>query len=200
MNRSSPKSHPKRTFQDNLKQVGNLALGCIVLLSIFALVLSIVAKPINWLQAIIVPWMFEHVPWLWMIAGLSLALLQLIVYLALISLVIVLPTTLLLLSSRRTRKSGLWGLRVYVASAIFGQVWLWSIVAAVNLAGILWMIIGLLFGGIGVVLIAFVAALVRADWITALVILGGSILTLVPCFLGGWIEHKFLQHHHQRIE
>lgn len=74
MNHSSPKSHPKRTFQDNLKQVGNLALGCIVLLSIFALVLSIVAKPINWLQAIIVPWMFEHVPWLWMIAGLSLAL------------------------------------------------------------------------------------------------------------------------------
>ncbi len=188
-------SSPKRTLQNNLKEAGNLAIGCIVLLTIFVLALGILAKPINWLQGIIVPWMFEHVPWLLMIAGLSFALIQLIVQLALISLVIVLPATLLLLIFRRTRKLGLWSLRVYIASTIFGQVWLWSIVASVNLAGILWMIIGLFFGGIGVIPIAFVAALVRADWINALVILGGLILALVPCFLAEWIEYQLLRHH-----
>lgn len=175
---------------DRVRESSGLTVGCTFLILGAALLIGILALPINWLQRLIIPWMVEQLPWLFEFAGFLLALLQLGVQLATISLVVVVPVSLLLLIARQTRKAGLWGLRVYVAFTIFANVWLWSIIASAHLAGVLWLIIGLLLGGIGVIPIAWVAALVRADWVAAFAIPAGLALGVAIIFLAEWMERQ----------
>lgn len=164
-----------------------MILGWIGILLLATLVIGIVSIPINWLQGLIVPWIVEHVPWLFIIAGIVLLPIQLTILLAATSLILVVPVSLGLLVFQPTKRLGAKGL-MYISGTILGNIWFLSVILSLNLAGLLWLIIGVLFGGVGVIPIAFVMALLNADWIAALAILGGSVLSVA---LASWATNIF---------
>lgn len=96
------------------------------------------------------PWVAQNVfPWATIVIGV-------IVFLGV-------PVSLLLAIFRKTR--GIGGLGLYLTSYAIGlHLWLSSLIVAYTLAGVSWMIIGLLFGGIGVVPVAFIASIIRTEW------------------------------------
>lgn len=154
-----------------------LSLGDSVSLAISGifgvLLVAGVCGAINWLQGLIVPWMVDHLPWLFVIAGVIFLWIGFIVQIWTMILIPVLPISLVLLGLRQTRKIGIYGLK-FAISILLAHIWIVSVITTINLAGILWLIIGLLFGGFGVIPIAFVAAIISTDWRTALLILIGS--------------------------
>ena len=55
-----------------------------------------------------------------------------------------------------------------LSSYVIGfSLWVWSLIVAYALAGVFWIIVGLLFVGIGVIPIAMVAAALNAQWSVA---------------------------------
>lgn len=191
---------PQRTPAESLGDLGGYAVGCVVLVFIAAALITLLAAPINWLQSLIVPWLLEHLPWLFFIAGFLLVILQLVVMLATVSLIVVIPAALLSLGFRQTRRFGIRMLHSYIASIAFMNVYLWSIVWTVNWAGILWLIIGLLFGGVGIIPIAFVAAIIRREWTAALILAGTLVLSCILVLLADWLESKSSGAAHPEIE
>ena len=79
---------------------------------------------------------------------------------------IVLPLSLLLAIFRKTRGTASVGLLICSFVWAFG-LWVSSFITAYLLAGLVWMIVGLVFAGVGVVAIAVIAALIRGYWSTA---------------------------------
>jgi hypothetical protein len=96
-----------------------------------------------------VPWLSEHVlPWAFLASG--------------IAIFIFVPIGLALCIFRRSRSVGAAGL--FVSSYIAGfTLWLWAFITARTLAGMIWLIIGLGFAGLGVVPIAIIAALIHGE-------------------------------------
>ncbi len=95
-----------------------------------------------------------------------------------IALIVVVPISLLLSIFRKSRGVGSVGL--LLSSYVVGlNLWMWSLIVASSLAGTFWLIVGLLFAGIGVVPIAFIAALLSSEWSVA----GQILITTIVVFL-----------------
>ena len=78
----------------------------------------------------------------------------------------VVPTCSVLAFFRKGR--GIGGLGLVLSSYVIGfSLWVWSLIVAYALAGVFWIIVGLLFVGIGVIPIAMVAAALNAQWSVA---------------------------------
>jgi hypothetical protein len=94
-----------------------------------------------------------------------------------VCLFVVLPICLLLAIFRKTRGAASIGLLICSFVWAFG-LWITSFITAYILAGLVWMIIGLVFIGGGVIVIAIIAALITGHWSTAgeLFLLGVIIL------------------------
>lgn len=75
----------------------------------------------------------------------------------------IVPLSLLLAIFRKTRAISTVGL--LISSYVIGLgLWIWSLIIAYNFAGVAWLIIGLVFVGIGVVPVALVAAAISGGW------------------------------------
>jgi hypothetical protein len=118
--------------------------GC--LLSIFFLALPLVLlvallKSIGWIARVVLP-IFG-----W-ISGIALLLV---------------PVLLLISIARSLR--GWAGLGIVLASYAVGfSLWVWALVIAFVMAGLFWMIVGLVFAGVGVVFVAIVASAIHGEW------------------------------------
>jgi len=106
------------------------------------------------------PWIAENIyPWINTVSG--------------IALIIVVPISLILSIFKRTR--GIGGSGLFISSYAVGiNLWVWSLMVAYSLAGIVWLVVGVLAGGIGIVPIAIIASLIRTEWAVA-----GQILILL---------------------
>src|ERR1700749_1223782 len=123
-----------------------------------------------------VGWVAAHVyPWAVFAAG--------------IALFIVVPISLLLSIFKKSRSIGSIGL--FISSYVIGlSLWIWSLIVAYSLAGTVWLIIGLVFGGIGVVPIAFVAALLSREWSVAGQILITAAIVYAMRWFGLFLEER----------
>lgn len=84
-----------------------------------------------------------------------------------IALFIIMPISLILSIFRKTR--GLGSVGILISSYTWGlSLWVWSLIIAYSLAGTFWLIFGILLGGIGIVPIALIAALIASKWFIAL--------------------------------
>jgi hypothetical protein len=91
---------------------------------------------------------------------------------------IAIPTSLVLAIFKKSRGIGSIGL--LISSYALGlNLWLSSLIMAYTFAGTFWLIVGLLFGGIGVVPIAFIATLISGKWSIA-----GQILLMAAIVYG----------------
>lgn len=157
--------------------VEELGIGVIGFVCI-AFLLALIAIPVNALQGVIVPWMIEHLPWLFAIAALGFSLSSFGIQIGTLLLIAILPLSIVMLIPRKTRRFAGYGL-VYTSQIVLSHVLLLSIIATVNFAGVLWLIVGLLLFGAGVIEIAFLTALYRSEWSIAISILLGCVI--------GWI-------------
>lgn len=83
-----------------------------------------------------------------------------------IALFFVVPTCAVLAFFRKGR--GIGGLGLVLSSYVIGfSLWVWSLIVAYALAGVFWIIVGLLFVGVGVIPIAMVAAALNSQWSVA---------------------------------
>ncbi len=81
----------------------------------------------------------------------------------LIAFILVLPVSLILLIFQKTR--GWAGLGFVIVSYMFGfATWIWALILAFMFAGLVWVIIGICFYGIGVVPVAVIATALRGQW------------------------------------
>jgi hypothetical protein len=163
MKNNKPRTNSPFTFKDIVHVLGVLLVAALIIGVPAALL-------INWLEGIIIPWIAERFPWLFGIAGAVLVLVQLCLNVATIALAFVVPTCLVLSISRRSRWIGAMGL-LFSSTIIFVNLAVWSLIWSGQLAGILWMAVGILLGGVGGIPIAFIAAIIRAEWTVALAIL-----------------------------
>jgi hypothetical protein len=90
---------------------------------------------------------------------------------------------------RRTRSFS--GLVFFIASFAFGFVlWIWSFIVTMALWGVVGVVIGVFFMGIGVAAVAFLAALFHGEWRT----LGNITILIVATFgarmLGIWLAER----------
>jgi len=91
------------------------------------------------------------------------------------------PISLLLSIFKLTR--GIGGAGLYISSYLVGiNLWVWSLMVAYSLAGLIWLLIGVLAGGIGIVPIAIIASLLKAEWTMA----GQIFILLVIVFALRW--------------
>ncbi|MGB7070493.1 MAG: hypothetical protein WBD22_13450 [Pyrinomonadaceae bacterium] len=94
---------------------------------------------------------------------------------------LLIPLSIVLSIFRKTRPWA--GVGFTFSSYALGlTTWLWSLILAYLLAGTIWMIIGLLFFGVGVVFIAFVASLLSGEWAVALQV---AVMTVLSFGLRG---------------
>lgn len=99
-----------------------------------------------------------------------------------IALIIAVPLSLILSIFKRTR--GIGGAGLFISSYAVGiNLWVWSLMVAYSLAGVVWLVVGVLAGGVGVVPIAIIASLLKTQWRVAVQIL---ILVVVVFALRGF--------------
>jgi len=104
--------------------------------------------------------------------------------------VVVVPASLLIAIVRKSRHIAAIGL--LVSSYVIGiGLWIWSLIVAAELAGIFWLAVGILLGGIGVVPVAFIAALLSLEWSIA-----GQILIVA---IAVYIIRAFSAHLAERV-
>lgn len=128
-------------MKEKLKDFGWGILGIVFILGIMLLTLLFLNGGL-WLSATLYPW---------------LILISLITFA--ISLLILLPLGIF----KKTRIIS--GTGLLIASYIFGAtLWVWSFLLAYVLWGFLGLLIGLFFGGVGVVPIAMLATLFSGEW------------------------------------
>jgi hypothetical protein len=100
-----------------------------------------------------------------------------------ITLYFVIPTCSVLAFFRKGR--GLGGLGLSLSSYVIGfSLWVWSLIVAYSLGGVFWIIVGLLFAGVGVIPIAIVAAALKAQWSIAGQMLLGLVVVLALRAIG----------------
>ncbi len=117
--------------------------GCLLFLVVqFTFLFVLIIRGVTWIAENIYPWVSI------ICAGF---------------IILALPISILLAFFKKTRAVS--GVGFILSSYALGiNLWLSSLILAYVYAGVFWMIVGLLFGGIGVVPIAFIAALIRAEW------------------------------------
>ena len=144
------------------KLIGTWLLG-VAFLAVIILTLANGGKIASWVQ-----------PWVEAFSG--------------VSLLVLLPISLLLLVSRRSRGYG--GLGIYFASFPVGlSLWVTCFVYALSVS-IFWTVAGVLLGGLGVVPIAAIMTLIRRDWSSFGGIIGTAVLVVVLRVCGNWIIEK----------
>ena len=157
---------PKERLRDTLKTAG----GCLLYLAISAIpVLIIIAlfRGIGWIAEVALP----IAGW---VSGIALLLV---------------PIYLLLAVPRVTR--GWAGLGLIVSSYGVGlSLWLWSLVLAYAMAGVVWIIVGLLFYGVGVVAVAAIASIFHGQWLILIQIVVGVVIVYFLRFLGNLFIEK----------
>jgi hypothetical protein len=132
---------PARRWKDRLAATGSCLLY-LAFMAIPILVLTAIFKKIDWLIAYGYP-VCEVV---------SVA-----------ALFVVVPISLVLAIFRKTREWGALG--ILLASYAFGfATWLWALMLAFVGAGIVWVVLGLCFYGVGVVGVAIVAWAIHGEW------------------------------------
>ena len=141
-------NNSKKGFLAGIKET-MLGLGGCVFLA--ALAIGNIALLVMLLRG--TPWIAENFyPWT--------------VQAAKVALFFVVPTCSVLAFFRKGR--GIGGLGLVLSSYVIGfSLWVWSLIVAYALAGVFWIIVGLLFVGIGVIPIAMVAAALNAQWSVA---------------------------------
>jgi len=78
---------------------------------------------------------------------------------------------------------------ILVSYAVGISLWLWCLVLAYILGGVFWMIVGICFGGIGVVPIAAIAALLNGEWLILVELVVGVIVVFGLRAIGSvWVE------------
>lgn len=138
-------------WKDTVASIGGCLLYLVIALAGIA-VLILLFRGVGWVSEKIYPWAM---------------------FFAGIALFVVTPGSLLLSIFRVSR--GLGALGLLVASYVIGfSLWIWSLIVAYSLAGVFWLIIGLLFAGLGIVPVAFIAALLSREWSVA-----GQLLIMV---------------------
>ena len=78
----------------------------------------------------------------------------------------------------------------YTSLLVGAGLWIWSVYLAYTLAGILWMIVGILLFGFGVVFVAFIASLLHSLWMTAVTIAALAAAVYVSRFLGSHLTEE----------
>ena len=102
---------------------------------------------------------------------------------------IITPISILLAFFKKTR--GISGIGFILSSYAVGfGLWLWSLILTYALAGKVWLIIGLLFAGIGVVPIAIIASLTSGEWIISIQLLTNVVLVYGLRVLGNYLIEK----------
>ena len=92
---------------------------------------------------------------------------KMLILVAGIGVILGVPICLILSVFRRARSLAAFGL--LIISCLLGlSLWLWSLVLADELAGAFWTIMGLCLAGVGIVPVAFIAALLRTQWAPAI--------------------------------
>lgn len=103
-----------------------------------------------------------------------------------IALFFVVPTCSVLAFFKKYR--GLGGLGLALSSYVIGfSLWVWSLIVAYSLAGVFWIIVGLLFAGLGVIPIAIIAAALKAQWFIAGQMLLGVFIVLILRGIGTFL-------------
>jgi hypothetical protein len=109
-------------------------------------------------------------------------------WITLIALALV-PICLVAAIPRVTRGWG--GLGLVICSYAIGLcLWLWSLVIAYQMAGVFWLVVGLFMAGVGVVLVAFIAALLHGEWFVLFQILIGIVAVYILRFVGSLLIEK----------
>ena len=148
-----------------LKKIRDAAFGLIILIVVvFAVVLLL--HGMVWVSDKVLPW-----------------LLTVSKYTIGICIFVLLPLCIF-------RKLRPWaGLGFFYASFVFGaMLWAYSCLFAFNVWGFAGLIIGLIFAGVGVIVIALLAAVLHAQWWVLLDLIVGIFLTFGTCFLGAWLS------------
>lgn len=95
---------------------------------------------------------------------------------------LILPASLILSIFKRVRGFG--GIGVLVSSSLLiFNVWVWSLEIAYILAGKIWLIVGILFAGVGVIPIALVAAAISSQWL--------FVFSIVATLIIAWVVRIF---------
>jgi|ERR1051325_4827400 hypothetical protein len=159
---------PKSTWKDRLQTTG----GCLVYLAFLLVPIVILVALFKRFDLIID---YVYPPSLWAYA---------------IALLLVMPLCLLLAIFPKTR--GWSGLGLLLCSYVFGFcTWILALGVAFVGAGIVWTIIGLCFYGVGVVLIAIIAAAIHGDWVVLGELVFGVILTYGVRALAHFLIDKY---------
>jgi len=102
-----------------------------------------------------------------------------------------LVSLVLLVSSLIPPIRGLAAVGIMYASLVFGAIlWIWGMSYTYMAWGLLGVIVGLVFLGVGVVPVAMVAALVNADWKTFGLFVVSVIITFGSRGLANWLAEK----------
>jgi hypothetical protein len=153
-------------FRETLETVG----GCLIYIAFSAIpILLLIAlfKSMRWIAEVVLP----ICSW---VGGIGLVLV---------------PIFLIFAIPRMTR--GWAGLGITLSSYAIGlSLWVWSLVIAYTLAGTTWMIIGLLFAGVGVIAIAAIAAALHAEWLVFIEIIVSIFVIWLLRFLGAYLVEK----------
>ena len=153
-------------FRETLEGIG----GCLLYIALSAIpILLLIAlfKSMRWIADVVLP----ICGW---VGGIGLVLV---------------PVFLILAIPRLTR--GWAGLGITLSSYAIGlSLWVWSLVIAYTLAGPIWMIIGLLFAGVGVIAIAAIAAALHGEWLIFIEIIVSIFVIWLLRFLGSYLVEK----------
>ena len=99
------------------------------------------------------------------------------------------PVLLLLAIPRITR--GWAGLGITLSSYVVGvTLWTWSLVIAYAIAGVFWIVVGLLCAGVGVVAVAAIASAIQGEWFVFFEIAGTVIVVYLLRMLGAYLVEK----------
>lgn len=101
------------------------------------------------------------------------------------SFALVLLSGLILAWSRKTRTY--WGVAMFLWSYFcLVDLWMYSLLVCLSLWGVFWCVVGLLFGGVGIIPLALIASLFKGQWVAFFTIFVLGIIMLVAR-IGGMV-------------
>jgi hypothetical protein len=106
-----------------------------------------------------------------------------------LTLLVGVPLCLPFMIARATRGYAGYGL-VYISFIVSAYLWLYSLVMALALAGIGWMITGVLFAGLGVIGVAGIAALIQGQWMVLLTIVINIAIVVALRMFGSFLVER----------
>ena len=155
------------SITERLKGAGMGAMGLAIAAAVIVVPVALLFGA-AWISAKVFPWLMPV--FFWTLAACVL---------------ILTPAALL----RPTR--GFSAMGFFLASYVFGAImWSWSLLLTLDLWGMFAVVVGLLIAGVGIVPVAFLAALFHADWAS----MGDLVIMVVATFgsriLGAWLATK----------